>query len=135
MTEVTKPKKAYKWPKTLAGKADLYYTLREKRLAAEKAIALVEEEEKALKADLINSIPKSEATGVAGKLARVSVTSKKTPQVKDWVAFHAYVKKNDAFDMMGKTIKKEAIEDRLEKGVKMPFIEMFNVLSLSVGKV
>lgn len=125
----------YKFPKTAGACADKFYELREKRLAAEKIAAAIESEEKAFKAHLIDTIPKSDATGVAGKLCRVSVVVKAVPQVKDWDAFHKYVQKNNAWDMLGKTISKEAITSRLDDKKKLPFIEMFNTVSLSVNKL
>ena len=77
----------YKFPKTMGACADRIYELKNKRLAMQKEVDAVEAEEKALKEHIINTLPKSETTGVAGKLARVTVVTKQVPQVKDWEAF------------------------------------------------
>src|SRR6478609_11377872 len=88
--------KALKIPESLAAAADLYYEKREKRLALQREADALEEEEKQIKEHLIANIPKSDATGVAGKLCRVSVVTKERPQVEDWDAFYAHVAKNRA---------------------------------------
>ena len=90
----------FKFPKALGACADLVYSLRQERLAAQKVVDALEEKEKALREHIINTLPKSEATGAAGKLARVTVMTKDVPQVKDWEKFYAYVKKNNAWDLM-----------------------------------
>ena len=68
-----------KFPKTLGACADRVYELRAKRLAAQKDVDAIEAEEKALKEHIINTLPKSETTGVAGKVARVTVVTKQVP--------------------------------------------------------
>jgi len=127
--------KAFKFPKSIGACADRVYELRESRKAAQKLVDVIEDEEKALKEHIINTLPKSEASGASGKLANVKVVTKEVPQVKDWDAFYKHIKKTGDFDLMGRTISKTAIEMRLEAKKKVPGIEMFNVVSLSITKV
>src|SRR5574344_2166580 len=98
MSEVEKPK--YKFPKAMGACADKLFELHNKRLAEQKKVDEIAAEESALKNHIIENLPKSEASGVAGKLARVTVVTKQVPQVKDWDLFYAYVKKNNAWDLM-----------------------------------
>jgi len=128
------PKK-YKFPKTMAACADRYYELREKRLAMAKEVAAVEAEEKALKDYLINTLPKSEASGVAGKLARVTVVTKAVPQVVNWDDFYKYIKRTGEFDLLNKAVSKTAVEARWDNKKKVPGVEPFTVVTLSVNKV
>lgn len=129
----TKP--TYKFPKEMGKCADMLYQLREKRLAGQKQVDAVEAEEKALKEYIINTLPKSEASGVAGAIARVSVQTKQVPQVKDWGAFYKFIKKTDGFDLLNRALNKAAVEARYEAGKKVPGVEDFPVVSVSCVKV
>jgi len=128
-------KKVFKFPKTMGGCADKVYELRQKRLDAQKIVDAIEEEEKALKEHIINTLPKSESSGVAGKLARVAVVVKDVPQVGDWPAFYKHIKKTGAFELMGRSISKAAVEEVLATGKKIPGIQIFHAVSLSINKV
>lgn len=125
----------FKFPKTLGACADKVFELRQARLAQQKLVDAIEEEEKALKEHIINTLPKSETTGVAGKLARVTVVTKQVPQVKDWESFHKHIKKTGDFDLLSRALGKAAIEARWEAGKKVPGVEAFTTVSLSINKV
>lgn len=124
-----------KFPKSLAVCADKYYQLREKRLAMQKEVDLVKSEESAYQEHLINSIPKSDATGVAGKICRVSVKTDEVPKVENWDLFYAHIKKTNSWDLLGKTPTKSAIEARWESGKKVPGVGTFTIVKLSVNKI
>lgn len=125
----------YKFPKALGACADKLFELRNKRLEMQKAVDAVAAEESALKNHIIENLPKSEASGVAGKLARVTVVTKQIPQVKDWDAFYKYVKKTGSFDLMQKRLTDAAIKERWEAGKEVPGVEHFNAVSVSINKV
>lgn len=133
MSEVEKPK--YKFPKAMGACADRLYQLRQKRLEMQKEVDKVAAEETALKNHIIENLPKSEASGVAGKLARVTVVTKQIPQVKDWDAFYKYVKKTGSFDLMQRRITDAAIKERWEAGKEVPGVEHFNAVSISINRV
>lgn len=124
-----------KFPKTLGACADLLFELRNKRLAGQKAVDAVEADEKALKAHIIDTLPKSKASGIAGKLARVTVVTKVVPQIKNWDEFTNYVQATSQFDLMQHRLTASAIEERWENGVDIPGVERFNVVSVSINKV
>lgn len=125
----------YKFPKALGACADKLFELRNKRLAEQKKVDEIAAEESALKNHIIENLPKSEASGVAGKLARVTVVTKQIPQVKDWDAFYKYVKKTGSFDLMQKRLTDAAIKERWEAGKEIPGVEHFNAVSVSINKV
>jgi len=125
----------YKFPKALGACADKLFELRNKRLAEQKKVDEIAAEETALKNHIIENLPKSEASGVAGKLARVTVVTKQVPQVKDWDAFYKYVKKTGSFDLMQKRLTDAAIKERWEAGKEVPGVEHFNAVSVSINKV
>ncbi len=125
----------YKFPKELGACADKYYTLRQKRAEAQKVVDAIEAEEKALKEYLIENLPKSLASGVAGKLCRVSVNSRDVPTAKDWAKVFAHIKKTGDFDILQRRLSDGAIKERWEANKKIPGIEPFKVTSLSVNKL
>lgn len=133
MSEVKKPK--LKFPKTMGACADRLYELRLKRLEEQKKVKLLEDEEKALKNYIIQSLPKSEASGVAGRLARVTVVTKEVPQIEDWEAFYKYVKKTNSFDLMQRRLADDAIKERWAAGKEIPGVNHFQAVSVSINKV
>jgi hypothetical protein len=124
-----------KIPKTIGEAADLLYVTKEKRLAKQKEVETLKEEQLALEAYIIQNLPKSKASGVAGKKARVSVHTDPIPQIKDWNKFYKYVHKHKAFDLIQRRISEKAVEARLDDGEKVPGIEIFNVTKVSINKV
>ena len=125
----------YKFPKTMGACADRIYELKNKRLAMQKEVDAVEAEEKALKEHIINTLPKSETTGVAGKLARVTVVTKQVPQVKDWEAFWKKFNKKTDTDLLQRSLSKAAVEARWEAGKEIAGVEAFTAVTLSINKV
>lgn len=125
----------FKFPKTLGACADRMYQLRQKRLEMQKEVDKVAAEEAALKEHIINTLPKSEASGVAGKLARVAVVTKQVPQVKDWDAFYKYVKRTGQFDLLQRRLSEVAIKERWDAGKEVPGVEHFTVVTVSINKI
>lgn len=125
----------FKVPKTLAACADLLYTTRHARLALQKEVDAMEAQESQIKEHLINTISKSDSTGVAGKLARVSIVPKVVPQLADVDAFRAYVKKTGNWQLIPKSINRAAITEMWEAGKVIPGIEAFNTVTVSMNKV
>lgn len=125
-----------KFPKSIAVCVDKYYQLREKRLAMQKEVDAVAAEERAYKNHLIDTIPKSQATGVQGKLARVTIVTKEEPQVKDPEAFRKYMNRTKRWDL-AYNLRPSApgIREMWEEGKKVPGIEKFTVVTVSLNKV
>ena len=125
----------FKLPKSLGACADRLYELRQRRLAVQKEVDKLAAEEAALREHIINTLPKSEASGIAGKLARVTVITKQVPQVKDWDAFYKFVKKTGSFDLLQRRLTDQAMKERWEAGKEVPGVEHFNAVSISLNKV
>jgi hypothetical protein len=125
----------FKTPRTLAAAADRYYELREKRLSLQKAVDLVEEEEKFVKEHLIQHLPKSEASGIAGKLVRVAVVKKMVPQVQDWDKFYAHIKKTNSFELLQRRVADTAVKERWDNGKQVPGVGHFDAITLSMNKL
>lgn len=122
-------------PKTLGACADALYTTRNERLKVQKLVDDLASQETALKEHIINTLPKSDSTGVAGKLARVSVSTKTIPRVSDWAKFYAHVAKTKAFEMLQKRLGEAAIQERWDAGKPVPGVEPFTVVGVSVNKI
>jgi hypothetical protein len=127
--------KIYAFPKTLGMCADKLYELRERRFAAQKATDAIEAEEKAFKEHLINLLPKSKASGVAGKLVRVTIIKKVAPQVEDWAKVYKYVSKYNRWDLLQRRLAIEPITELWEAGKKIPGVEQFSYLTISMNKL
>ena len=117
----------YKFPKAMGACADKLYQLRQKRLDMQKLVDGIADEEKALKAHIINTLPKSEASGVAGKVARVTVVTKEEPIVKDEEAFRKYLNRTKRFDLAYKLRPSAtAIRDLWDEGKEVPGVDHFH---------
>lgn len=128
--------KKYRFPRTMGKCADKLYDLRQKRLTMQKEVDAVAAEEKALKAHIIDNLPKSQASGIAGKTARVTVVTKEEPQIKDHDAFRKYLNRTKRFDLAYKMRPAApAIREMWEDGKEIPGIEKFNVVTVSLNKV
>jgi hypothetical protein len=125
----------FKHPKTIGACADRLYQLRQKRLEMQKAVDAVEAEERSLRSYVIEVLPKSNASGVAGKIARVTVITKTIPQVNDWPKFYKHILKTKQFELMQRRVADSAIQERWELGKKVPGVEPFNVVTVSLNKV
>lgn len=128
-------KKVYKFPKAIGACADLLWSLQEKRRAAQKVADAIEEEEKALKAHIIQVLPKSETTGVSGKLANVKAVTKTVAQVENWDDVWKYIYKNKSSDLLQKRLNQAAVDARWENGKQIPGVGEFHVVTLSLTKV
>lgn len=127
-----------KIPKSLAACADLYYTKRDARLALQHDVDALEEDEKLLKQHLIDSIPKSDAKGVTGKLCQILAKSKEVGVIDDYDKFIGYVSKNrmkGSFALMTKALNQKAITEIWDNGKEVPGIKHFKAVTLEVHKL
>lgn len=137
--EATEPKKAKvpasKFPKTMAACADAYQEARDNRLAADKEVARLKEWENALKEHIINNLPKSEATGVSGKYAQVTVVTKTKLKVADWDKFYSHVKKTGHFELLNRALNQAAAQERFDAGKPVPGVDTFDDVTLSLHRL
>lgn len=129
----------FKLPKSLAACADLLYTTKAERLAANKIVKAFADIESKIKDHLIRTLPKGDASGIAGKLARVTIVTEPVPSVKDADAVWKWIKagkgKRDNF-IAPPALNMEALKELIEQGKPLPpGIEKFNVVKVSMNKV
>lgn len=129
-------KKPFKIPDNLAVCGDLLYTTRQERLVLAKQVEELEEREKKLREHLINKLPKSKSSGIAGKVARVSIYTDPIPVIQDESKFWAHFHKTKQHDLIQKPrLSKEAIASRWENKEVVPGVGRFNVVKVSLEKI
>ncbi len=105
----------------------------------QKEVDAVKERETELSEFMIANLSKSEDTGAAGLRYRAQIVMERVVHVKEWGAFHSWVRKNDRFDMLEKRISKVAVNDWLadaDNATRMlPGCEAVNVPKVSVTKI
>ena len=122
-------------PKTLGACADKLYQLKEARLKIQAQADKIEEQEKAIKEYVIQNLGKENAEGVAGHVAKVSITRSVVPTAKDWDKFYAHVLKTKDFSLMQKRLHEAACRERWDDGKEIPGVESFQVVKVSLTKV
>lgn len=127
--------KPIKIPKTIGACADRLYELKGEMSKLNKLLEEMDKERKTIQEHVINELPKSSATGVSGKAANVRVVTKEVPQVKDWDAFYGYVRKTKRTDLLQRRLSEGAIGELLDSGVKVPGVQNFTAVSISLTKV
>jgi arginine repressor len=131
--------KPVKLPKSLAACADRYYLVMHERLDKQKQLTKELEdlvrEEKALAEHLINTLPKGEASGIAGQVARASIETKPVPTIQDKAKFLAYVRKTGELDLLSQSLNTEAVKARWDAKKAIPGVGVFNVVRVSIHKL
>lgn len=134
VTKKSKPG-VFKLPKTMAECADLAYELREERYRIQREAAEVGKKEALLREHIIKNLPKSQASGVSGKVANAKVEVDTVPMFTDKAKFLAYVKKTGDFDLMTTGMNASAVKARWENKKKVPGIGETQIVKLSLTKV
>jgi hypothetical protein len=124
-----------KIPKALGACADRLYEVRAARIKQQKVADALAAEESALKEHIINTLPKSQASGVAGKVARVSVETKEVPSVRDWNKLFKHILKTKSFELLQRRVSVSAVEERWESNKMVPGVEKFKAVTVSITKV
>lgn len=123
-------------PTALGELADHLYKIRESRLEIERSVEKLKVEEGAIREHLIQTLPKQElATGIAGKVGKVTIKPAVVAQLKDDAKLYAYIKKTGDFDLLQRRLNEGAIKARWEAGKAVPGVEPFDVLKVSVTAV
>jgi hypothetical protein len=124
-------------PKEMGELADHWWSVYNQRLDADKAAARLKAQETEAKEKLIAEMILQEITSIGGSKVRLALESEVIPSVaKDkWDLFWAYIRENDAFDLLEKRPGKLACKARWEQGVDIPGVEKFRVYKLSRSEV
>jgi len=129
-------KKPKALPKSMGACADLLYDVREQRYAADRLAQELKAEEERIKNHIIDKLDK-ESSGAAGKHHRVQVVRKWKPRIDPtkWDKFYAWVSKHNRFDLLQKRLSEVAAKELMEAGKKVPGMDKFNYVDVSLTKV
>ena len=109
------------------------HKLEAQRKKASAALKVNEDEIKALDESLIVYLKDSEEERVEIKAGvGVRLTSSTVPTVKDWDAFYAWIKKNNAFFMLERRPSVTGYRDVLASGKAIPGVESFTKIKLNL---
>ena len=125
----------FKVPESLAQAADLLYSTRQSRLAVEKQVDELAAIETKIKEYLIAQLPKGDASGVAGSLARVSLKTKTKAQVENWEELYRHIEETGSWELVQRRISETAVRDRWEQGEEVPGVSKFHAIEVSCTKV
>ena len=139
---------SWKPPRTLGLTADKLYKVRQERLALAKEVEALKAEESALKEHLINNLPKSDSSGIAGKLCRVSITKKEVAKPENWSEIYAgivadyqkHARKKDglqdgAFALLQRRLGDSAINEAWENGKVVKGVGRFTLVNVALSKL
>lgn len=125
--------KKLKIPKSIGACADLLFDIRQERLAAQKIVDAIREEEQILIDHIIDNVPKGD-TGAAGKHHQVSVYTDVVPQAEDWDKVFKYIKRTGEFDLLQRRLNSAAVKERWEDNKSIPGVTTFNAVKVSLTK-
>lgn len=131
----TPKEKPFILPKTLAGCADLLYTTRQERLGKGKEVEELERRESLLSAHLIDNLPKSQAQGITGRLARATIVTKDVPTVEDWAKLYKHIQKTGDFTLLQRRLGDASVKEYWDARKKVPGVGAFRAVKVSLSKV
>lgn len=108
--------------------------LERKKLSAQ--LKGLEDQISELDAELIQSLQDSdeEQVKISGGIG-IKLVSSTVPSVKDWDAFYAWIKKNNAFWMLERRPSVTGYRDTLAAGKAIPGVESFTKIKLGLVSV
>lgn len=132
--------KAFVPPKSLAVCADMIYELQHERYALQKQVDALAAKEKILAEHLINNLPKSDASGISGKLANVSIQPKEVVQVEDWDALYGFIltkakKDPGVWSLMQRRVGEASVKEMWANGATVPGCTKIIVPRVSIRKL
>ena len=120
-----------KFPKKIGKVADMLYKNKLAMADVNKELKKLKEEKGLIEDHIYNTFPKEDIDGAIGDLAKVEIKTKDCYSVDDQEAFRKFIKKTGSWDLLQKSLVQKAIIERLDDGVKMPFIKKFEKKTIS----
>ena len=119
---------------SLGQKIDALYELRAKRLALQKEVDAIKEEERACTDEIIHLLGNTGLGAARGAVATAALKTTTKPIVTDWQSVYTYIVDNDRFDLLHQRISSLAWAELEKDGILVPGTEAFVELSLSLTK-
>ncbi len=89
----------------------------------------------ALEATIMKRLPSSDLSGIEGKRAAARFTRTVVGNVTSWPAVYKYIKQRGAFELLQRRINNAAYREYLENKIKVPGVERFINVKLSLRKL
>lgn len=105
-----------------------FTTTRDARLKVSKLVALSEEREKQMQAEVLKRFPTSETKGNFV----VSVSNVDEPSADDWPAILGYIKSTGSVDLLEKRLLKSGVKERWAEGTDIPGVSKVKKTTLKV---
>ena len=83
----------------------------------------------------VNTLMVGESSGVQGFTSRVQVTESAVPTLDDPQKFYAYVRKNNAFELLNRALNRTAIQERWDAKKQIPGVGVFHAKKVSCTKL
>lgn len=131
---MTVPTNTYKFPKKLGDCIDRLIELQDRIKDTETTALAIRREYDALENYLLDTLPKTQLEGAAGKSGTIKIKRSVVPNVVDWDKVYAYIKKNDAWELLHRRISITACKERWDNKKDVPGVETFTKVGLSVTK-
>lgn len=130
------PKPQAKLPtKTLGGVVDQLHDVREARLALNKVVEAIKEEEQRLTDHIIDTVNADLEGGAVGKRYKAIIQRDQKPVIEDYDKFTAHIKRTGNFDLLNRAVNAAAVKERWENNKEVPGIGHFSFKKLSITKV
>jgi hypothetical protein len=123
------------FPASPAARADILYAAERLRFDLQHRVEKLKKLEGELDEYFIETLPKSEASGIAGSVARVQIKTSIVPVVEDWEKFYAHVKRTGNFELLQRRLSTSAVEERWENKKQIPGVGTFQAKKVSVTKI
>lgn len=114
---------------------DLYIATRAQRLAKDKEAAAIKEQEDDLSKAIIAKMKAGDITAQGAQNGLVKLNHNVEPVATDWPALYAFIKANDAWELLHKRVTATAIKERWDDGEEIPGVGRADVYKLSVSKL
>jgi hypothetical protein len=98
-------------------------------------VKALEERESALREHIIQELPKSQAGGIAGKIARATITKKVVPRVTDWEAFEKFCLKQKTIGYLQRRVNDSMVSEMWDNKKTVPGVEPYQTVGVSLNKV
>lgn len=127
-----KPKRTL--PKTLGAMSDLGRTLDAERLELEKVVKAIHSELARYKIHMNDLMKAAGVEETHGKVGRASKYVEYVGNVTDWKKFWAHIRKTNSFEFLHKRASTGALQERWDRGDKVPGVERVGVVRVKFGK-
>jgi len=121
--------------KTIGEIVDTLYEKRTVRLALEKQVEELKQEEKELAYFLKETLEADNLTALRGTTANFSFSTKIIPKIMEWPSVVTFIREQNAFELCYKQIAQEPWNEYRNTGIIVPGTSEFEQVRFSITKI